>query len=79
MANVVINVQKVRVDADPSVEIYSVDMETDGSTWRETFTTDIELRAFFRGLQAGSAMMHNTLLPGNRILTFHPDSCIQLL
>jgi len=83
MNTIVIDVQKLRVDSDPPVEIFTVVIETieepQPSEWRETFTTEDQVRAFFRGLKAAPAMLHNVLMPGNPCVTFHPNSIVQLL
>ncbi len=52
-----VNAVEVRPEEDlPAVTIYGVEVSTKDSAWCETFATEIELRAFFRGLQAGSQM-----------------------
>lgn len=83
MNKILINVQKMKVDADPPVDIFSVVIETieqpQTSEWRETFVNEGELRAFFRGIKSGSAMLHNTYAVGGPEITFHPQSIIQLL
>ena len=54
-----ISVETTKVRPNPDayeVPIYEVKIETEKSSRHETFATDIEVRTFLRGTQAGSQM-----------------------
>ena len=38
------------------IPIFGVEVTTDQESWCETFATEMEIHAFLRGIQAGSAM-----------------------
>jgi hypothetical protein len=46
----------VEVDDFPTIEVFTVELLGNGGSWLETWPTEAELRAFLRGLQAGSQM-----------------------
>ena len=43
-------------DEHHKIPVFGVEVATDEATWCETFATEIEVKAFTRGLQAGAQM-----------------------
>ena len=51
-----IKVTRYEVRLDPTVEVLSVDITDEKSSWKETVPSDENLHWFLRGVQAGASM-----------------------
>ncbi len=54
--NIKVQPQKIALEEFPEVTVFTVELSSETGSWLETFGTELELRAFLRGLQAGSQM-----------------------
>lgn len=54
-----IKITKYEVPLDPHIEVFSVEIEDDKSTWMETIPSEENLRWFLRGVQAGASTFGN--------------------
>ena len=57
-----IKISKLRVDIDPLVIVWQVEVSTGDACWMESFGSDNETIAFLKGLQAGYSMSSNKYL-----------------
>lgn len=79
-----IEVEKIEVDTEPSCTVYQMVIEDGcGGSWSETFTTEDQLRSFLRGVRVTFAMSPlRKLLPDfgdGAPLKFTEQSCIEHL
>lgn len=57
----VIDITPYRVDTEPSLNVWQVEIYDATSSWRETYPTTESLQAFLRGFEAGAAMIGKKL------------------
>ena len=50
-------------DDFPEVTVFAVEISREDHTWLESFSTDAEMWAFLKGVQAGSAMTGGPHVP----------------
>jgi hypothetical protein len=64
---IVITAKKVRPGSEnddfPEVVVFGVELSREKECWLESWATEMELRAFLRGIQAGSAMTGGPHVP----------------
>lgn len=48
-------IERIELDLDPSIEIFSVAIEDNHTTWKETVPTEENLHWFLRGVRAGAS------------------------
>lgn len=49
-------VKRIKIPTDPSIEVFSVEVRDEKSSWMETVPTEETLHWFLRGIQAGASM-----------------------
>ncbi len=46
-------ITRIQVYTSPMVDVFNVVIQDEAGTWGETFGSEVELKAFLRGVQAG--------------------------
>lgn len=52
-----IEIKRYSLSLDPSIDVFNVVLENEGSSWNESFGSEAELLAFLRGVKAGCGML----------------------
>lgn len=55
-AIVQVGVARARVELDPPVDVFNAEVHDGEGEWRESFGSEVELKAFLRGIQVGCDM-----------------------
>ncbi|MBI2054981.1 MAG: hypothetical protein HYT39_02690 [Candidatus Sungbacteria bacterium] len=53
MREITIRIRRYRVNLDPEIDIFHVEVERDGGVWEETCPTREHLDMFIKGVRAG--------------------------